>query len=62
MAVAIRSDREIERIRDAGRIVARVLNEIKKQAVSGVTTAQLAEISDEIIVGERVEMKSDVLK
>ncbi|MBN1437557.1 MAG: type I methionyl aminopeptidase [Sedimentisphaerales bacterium] len=49
MAVAIRSDKEIERIRDAGRIVARVLNEIKKQAAPGVTTAQLAELSDNII-------------
>lgn len=49
MAVAIRSDREIERIRAASQIVGRVLNEMKKQAVPGVSTLELAEISDRII-------------
>lgn len=49
MAVAIRSQREIDRIRDAGAVVARVLNRLKIEAVPGVTTAFLAQISDEII-------------
>lgn len=49
MAVAIRSKREIERIREAGRIVACVLNQLQKEATAGMTTMDLARISDEII-------------
>ena len=49
MAIAIRSTREIERLRRAGRIVGCVLARLKNKAVAGVTTRQLAEISDEII-------------
>lgn len=49
MAVAIRSKNEIERIRAAGGIVGRVLKKIKEYAVVGVTTAELAELSDKII-------------
>ncbi len=36
-------------IRAAGRIVALVLKQLQKEAVPGVTTAQLAQISDDII-------------
>jgi len=46
MAIVIRSEREIERIRSAGRIVGRVLRRIKDEAVAGVATSRLAEISD----------------
>lgn len=49
MAVAIRSNQEIELIRAASKIVARVLQRLEKEIVAGVTTAQLADISDKII-------------
>ena len=49
MAVAIRSQREIERIRTAGRIVGRVLERLEEAAKPGVSTAELAEISDSMI-------------
>jgi methionyl aminopeptidase len=49
MAVAIRTEREIERIRIAGGIVARILNKLQEAAEVGVTTAHLAQIADDII-------------
>ena len=49
MAVTIRSKREIELLRAAGRIVGRVLRRLEKEAVEGVTTARLSQISDEVI-------------
>jgi len=49
MAVTIRAPREIEMIRAAGGIVGRVLKKLKEFADVGVTTAQLAEVSDAII-------------
>ena len=49
MAVTIRSKREIELLRAAGRIVGRVLRRLEKEAVEGVTTARLSQVSDEVI-------------
>lgn len=49
MAVAIRSNEEIECVRNAGAIVGRVLKRLSIEAVPGVTTAHLAQISDDII-------------
>ncbi len=49
MAIAIRTDKEIDLIRDAGRIVGRILKRLEKEAVVGVTTAQLAKMSDQMI-------------
>jgi len=49
MTVAIRSQREIDRIREAGSIVARVLRQLAIEAVPGVTTGYLAQVSDSII-------------
>ncbi len=49
MAIAIRTDKEIDLIRDAGRIVGRILKRLEKESVVGVTTAHLAEISDQMI-------------
>ncbi len=49
MAVAIRTEREIDRIRDAGAIVGQVLKQLNKVADDGITTAQLAQIADDII-------------
>jgi len=49
MAVAIRTEREIGLIRAAGRIVAQVLQRLAEEAVAGVTTAQLAQVSDRMI-------------
>jgi len=53
MAVAIRTEKEIEMIRAAGAIVGRILKKLREFADVGVTTAQLAEISDEIIEREK---------
>lgn len=49
MAVTIRSEKEIELIRAAGTVVARVLKKLIEEALPGVTTARLAEISDQLI-------------
>ena len=49
MAVTIRSKREIDLIREAGGIVGRVLRQLEKEATVGVTTAELARISDRMI-------------
>ncbi|MBN1763835.1 MAG: type I methionyl aminopeptidase, partial [Sedimentisphaerales bacterium] len=49
MAIAIRSQREIEMIRAAGKIVGRILQRFEQEVTVGVTTAYLARISDEII-------------
>jgi methionyl aminopeptidase len=49
MAVIIRTQREIEMIRAAGKIVGRVLKKLREIADVGVTTAHLAQASDVII-------------
>jgi methionyl aminopeptidase len=49
MAVAIRTDKEVELIRNAGQIVGSILRRLQEEAVVGVTTRQLAEISDKMI-------------
>jgi methionyl aminopeptidase len=49
MAIAIRTEREIELLRKAGRLVARILKKISEEAVAGTTTAELAHISDAMI-------------
>jgi len=51
MAIAIRSQGEIELIQAAGKIVGQVLRRLSKEAVEGVSTERLAEISDEVIAG-----------
>jgi methionyl aminopeptidase len=49
MAVAIRSNREIDLLRAAGKLAGQILRRLEQEAVPGVTTAQLAQISDEMI-------------
>ncbi|MBI9015663.1 MAG: type I methionyl aminopeptidase [Phycisphaerae bacterium] len=49
MAISIRSDNEIELMRDAGRIVGQVHDEIKKILKPGITTQFLSDLSDKII-------------
>ena len=49
MAVAIRTEREVEKIREAGEIVAQILKLLQEAAQVGVTTAHLAEIADDVI-------------
>lgn len=50
MAIVIRSQKEIERLREAGRLVGRILRRLRAEITPGVTTARLAEITDEMIV------------
>ena len=45
MAITLRSKREIEMLRNAGRVVAKVLSKLKECAVPGVTTAELDEMA-----------------
>ncbi len=49
MTVSIKSEREIELMRVAGAIVGEVLRRLETEARPGVTTGELARISDEII-------------
>jgi methionyl aminopeptidase len=48
MAVTLRSAREIELMRQAGAVVARVLSKLREEAVPGVTTADLDQIATEM--------------
>jgi len=49
MAVAIRTNREIELIRAAGSVVGRILQKLREVAKAGVSTAELAQVSDGMI-------------
>ncbi len=53
MAIAIRTEKEIELIRAAGAVVGRILKKSREVADVGVTTGQLAQVSDEIIAEEK---------
>jgi methionyl aminopeptidase len=48
--IVLRSDEEIEEMREAGRIVALALNKIKRHAKAGVTTIELDRIAEEEIL------------
>jgi methionyl aminopeptidase len=50
--ISLKSARELALMREAGRIVAQVLNRIREETVPGATTLDLEAIADEIIVGE----------
>src|SRR5690606_31608002 len=52
MAVSIKSPEEIQIMRKAGRIAARVLEQIGEHVQPGVTTAQLDEICNEMILAQ----------
>jgi methionyl aminopeptidase len=49
--INLKSARELSLMREAGRIVAEVLARIQEAVASGITTADLEQIADEIIVG-----------
>jgi methionyl aminopeptidase len=49
--IALKSPAEIEKMRRAARIVAEVLQTMRKQVAPGVTTAELDEVAEEIIRG-----------
>ena len=49
MSIAIRSEREVQRMLSAGRIVGNILQALADRAKPGVTTAELAEVSDRMI-------------
>lgn len=48
MAITLRSSREIQKIRMAGSVVAKVLSKLQESAVPGVSTAQLDQIATEM--------------
>jgi methionyl aminopeptidase len=50
--ISLKSVRELDLMREAGRIVAEVLARIRESAVPGVTTADLEAVANEIIVGK----------
>ena len=47
--IILKSDREIDLIRQAGRVVYRVLSRMKEAARPGVTTAELNAIAEKMI-------------
>lgn len=49
MAVTIKSEREIELMREAGRILAKVHDELAKEIKPGMTTYQIDKIGEELI-------------
>ncbi|MHC5053368.1 MAG: type I methionyl aminopeptidase [Planctomycetota bacterium] len=49
MSIVYKSEREVEHIRDAGKIVAAVLDEIGRLVAPGVTTAELRDCADRTI-------------
>lgn len=48
MAITLRSSRELEKLRAAGQLVAKVLSKLKEQAKPGVTTGQLNALAAEM--------------
>jgi len=50
--ITVKSAHELSLMREAGRIVAQVLAEVREMAAPGVTTADLEAIADRIIVGQ----------
>ena len=50
--IIIKSQREIELMRTAGRIVALTLEEIEKHIKVGITTAELDKIAEEFILSQ----------
>jgi methionyl aminopeptidase len=56
--ITLKSAHELALMREAGRIVAEVLAEIKKAVSSGVTTADLEAIADRIIVAKYAAIPS----
>jgi methionyl aminopeptidase len=50
--IVLRSDAEIEEIKEAGRIVAATLKKLKKSAKAGITTAELDRIAEEEILAQ----------
>ena len=49
MAVTIKSEREIELMREAGKILGKVHNELAKEIKAGMTTYQIDKIGEELI-------------
>lgn len=49
MAVSIKSEREIEIMREAGKILGTVLNQLCKEIKPGMTTARVNQLGDEMI-------------
>jgi methionyl aminopeptidase len=50
--VVVKSARELDLMRSAGRIVAQVLEEIRRRAVAGVTTAEMDDFAERMIRAE----------
>jgi len=50
--ISIKSARELDKMRAAGRIVAEVLAKIRETVAPGVTTSDLEAVADEIIIGK----------
>jgi len=47
--IILKTDREIEYMRDAGKIVGQTLQELKKAVIPGITTSELDRIADQYI-------------
>ena len=56
MAITLRSHREIELLKRAGRIVADVLSKLKEETCPGISTAQLNSIAEQIGADAGAEM------
>ena len=55
MAITLRSRREIELIKKAGKVVAEVLLKLKQSAVAGISTAELNRMAEEMTVNAGAE-------
>ena len=49
MAITIKSEREIELMREAGRLLARTMRNLRKRSIAGMTTKEVDRICEEII-------------
>ena len=50
--IIIKSKRELEAMKEAGKIVAGALEEVRKAIAPGITTVQLDQIAEEFILGQ----------
>src|ERR1043166_5671304 len=53
--IELKSRAEIEKMREAGRLLRRVMNELERRVVPGVTTAELDAVARRMIEGARAK-------
>ena len=59
MSVSVKSNREIELMREAGKILGTVLNELSKEIKPGMTTHRIDQLGEELIRSLLADFETD---